>query len=334
MTSEASHSVLIVIVVIGIAVVLLLLRRFQARKSAANDDAAADSSSVLLRDRCNNPDCVRCKNYEKFTQASLQTSLARVKARLDISALPRIDAAVAETRLAERASNQRPTVFFVPGLTARPLWVNNAAIASSSSSSSSSSTVSVEKSVRPLLREMDLVTEEIADFVYQCAAHGDMAGWRANDSVRGNWDVFPLVSQGHVFAENAARLPLTWRALQLVDGAACAVGARRSCFGNAFVSVLSPDTAIAAHCGPTNVRLRMHVPIRVPDDAASSLRVGGDSELVRWENGTWLLFDDSFEHAARNDSAADDRIALIVDLWHPELSGEEREAITEMFGAV
>jgi aspartyl/asparaginyl beta-hydroxylase (cupin superfamily) len=253
-----------------------------------------------------------------------------VKARLDISALPRIDAAVDESRLSEQASNQRPTVFFMPGLTARALWINNRDVQSTSASSVSMAVVA--QTVRPLLKEMDLTNEEIADFVYQCAAHGDMAGWRANDTERGNWDVFPLVSQGHVFEENVARLPHTWRALQLIDGVACGVGARRSCFGNVFVSVLSPDTAISAHCGPTNVRLRMHVPIRVPDDAASSLRV--DGELVRWENGTWLLFDDSFEHAARNDSKTDDRIALIVDLWHPELTGEEREAIIEMFNAI
>lgn len=325
MMIESATSVGIGLIVLAIGVILFALNRIQSRQL---------QHESVLRDRCDNPDCVRCKNYEKFTESTLRASLSRVKTRLDLSALPRIDDAVAQTRLREQAKNQRPTVFFVPGLTARPLWVNNRSVNSRVGSSSNTAAAAMDAVVRPLMEEIDLVQEEIADFVYVCAAHGEMTGWRANDSQRGNWDVFPLVSQGNVFEDNVARLPHTWRALQRIDGVACGVGARRSCFGNVFVSVLSPDTAIAAHCGPTNVRLRLHVPIRVPDDAASALRVGGDSDLVRWENGTWLLFDDSFEHAARNDSAADDRIALIVDLWHPELTNDEREAIVEMFGAV
>lgn len=306
--------------------------RDKLKTDAIESDDSVDEADRVLRDRCANPDCVRCKNYARFTGPVLSAALERVKRRLDLVSLPRIDAAIARSREAEQAVSQRPTVLFVPGLTARAVWIGNRAF-EAATASSDAKREKLSAAVRPLLDAIELVREEVEDFVFDCAARGDMRGWRANDCERGSWDVFPLVSQGVVFRENTDCLPRTWRALEAVSGSACAVGARRSCFGNAFVSVLGPDTAIAPHCGPTNARLRVHVPVRLPRDAASSLSAGSD-DLLRLEPSHWLAFDDSFTHAARNDSPTEDRIVLIVDLWHVDLSDEERDAIAELFPSV
>lgn len=52
--------------------------------------------------------------------------------------------------------------------------------------------------------------------------------------------------------------------------------------------------------GPTNKKLRVHLPILAPGKGLSRLRVG--SETREAVAGRALVFDDSFEHEAWNDS--------------------------------
>ena len=58
-----------------------------------------------------------------------------------------------------------------------------------------------------------------------------------------------------------------------------------------------------------------------------------NSETRKWEVGKALIFDDTIEHEAWNDSK-EDRLVLIFDIWRPELSEAERAAVTAMFEAV
>jgi aspartyl/asparaginyl beta-hydroxylase (cupin superfamily) len=44
-----------------------------------------------------------------------------------------------------------------------------------------------------------------------------------------------------------------------------------------------------------------------------------------WREGEILVFDDTIEHTARNDSD-DLRVVLIFDVWNPLLAKEERDA--------
>jgi aspartyl/asparaginyl beta-hydroxylase (cupin superfamily) len=52
--------------------------------------------------------------------------------------------------------------------------------------------------------------------------------------------------------------------------------------------------------------------------------------VVRGE--AWA-FDDSINHEAWNNSA-DDRIVLIFDVWHPDLTEQERRDITSLLETV
>jgi aspartate beta-hydroxylase len=109
--------------------------------------------------------------------------------------------------------------------------------------------------------------------------------------------------------------------------AACPVTARtverhrtiRSIAGLIYVSRMRPATHIAPHRGPTNLRLRCHLAIAVPDGDCA-IRVGTQTEP--WREGRCLVFDDFYDHEAWNHTA-EDRIVLIVDLWHPGLSDAE-----------
>ena len=94
-------------------------------------------------------------------------------------------------------------------------------------------------------------------------------------------------------------------------------------------SKLKPGARIDPHTGLLNCRLICHLPLVVP--AGCGLRVGDDRrDFVRGE--VWA-FDDSINHEAWNNSA-DDRIVLIFDVWHPDLTEQERRDITSLLEAV
>jgi aspartate beta-hydroxylase len=93
----------------------------------------------------------------------------------------------------------------------------------------------------------------------------------------------------------------------------------RTAAGLIYVSRMRAGTHISPHRGPTNLRLRCHLGIAVPDGDCA-IRVADRTE--GWREGHCLVFDDSYEHEAWNHTAQD-RIVLIVDVWHPDLSDVE-----------
>ena len=88
--------------------------------------------------------------------------------------------------------------------------------------------------------------------------------------------------------------------------------------GAHFFSRLTPKSHIGAHCGPSNLRLRVHLGLKVPPGCR--IRVG--EEVRTWTAGECLIFDDSFEHEVWHDGD-EDRVVLICDMWHPQLSMAE-----------
>jgi aspartyl/asparaginyl beta-hydroxylase (cupin superfamily) len=51
------------------------------------------------------------------------------------------------------------------------------------------------------------------------------------------------------------------------------------------------------------------------------------------EAGKAILFDDSIEHEAFNDSDQT-RVILLLEVWNPALDAAERDALTTMFSAI
>ena len=139
--------------------------------------------------------------------------------------------------------------------------------------------------------------------------------------VSGDWSDVGLYYNGMRNEVNAKRAPQTSALLSSDVG-----GLRRDCsscpLGSAYFSLLRPHTRLAAHCGPTNARLRAHLGLVVPDGDCEMV-VGG--EVRRWVEGKVLLFDDSFEHAVHNETD-EPRLILLVDLWHPQLQTDEERA--------
>ena len=138
------------------------------------------------------------------------------------------------------------------------------------------------------------------------------------------WSAFHLFRNGLPIADHAARCPATMAAL-----AEAPLPRITGTAPMALFSILAPHTHIPPHNGMLNTRLICHLPLIVPDGCR--LRVGAETRDVR--AGEVLLFDDSIEHEAWNDSDAP-RAILLFEVWRPELTEAERQALTVMFETV
>ncbi|TXS95237.1 aspartyl/asparaginyl beta-hydroxylase domain-containing protein [Parahaliea maris] len=137
-----------------------------------------------------------------------------------------------------------------------------------------------------------------------------------------DWSAIHLYREGQRTA-HADAFPRTLAALEQADlvrvnGAPMEI----------FFSRLTPGAHIPPHFGLTNTRLTTHLPLVVPDNCA--IRVG--SETHHWQQGVIIAFDDSFEHEAWNRSDSD-RVVLIFETHHPDLSEAERAAIESAYAA-
>ena len=122
-------------------------------------------------------------------------------------------------------------------------------------------------------------------------------------------------------------------------------------FAYSFFSTMKAGTRIDSHTAPCNIRLRGHLPLIVPDGDVCGITVGGITK--QYEVGKLMIFDDAFPHETwhngflrpkdkfegnpkdlvlkEQDGKCKDRVILLFDIWHPDLTFEERAAIVEMF---
>jgi len=135
----------------------------------------------------------------------------------------------------------------------------------------------------------------------------------AQDVSSGHWDnIFLTNTKGEVNAE--FRDDCTFTLNLIKDFPLC------TNFGFAFFSISSPGTHINAHTGGSNLRLRYHLPVDVPEPEANRMRVA--HETRHWYEGRAFAFDDGYDHEVWNDGTQL-RALLILDLWHPSLSADD-----------
>ncbi|MDH3616319.1 MAG: aspartyl/asparaginyl beta-hydroxylase domain-containing protein, partial [Gammaproteobacteria bacterium] len=140
-----------------------------------------------------------------------------------------------------------------------------------------------------------------------------------------DWGALFLWDYGRLVPEAAAIFP---KAIEALEAAPLPVIPGQAPM--ALFSKLTPDTRIPAHNGLLNTRLICHLPIIVPENCGA-LRVGNEEKP--WVEGEMLIFDDSIEHEAWNESG-EERVVMLFEVWRPELSDEERVLVTSMLSAV
>ena len=88
--------------------------------------------------------------------------------------------------------------------------------------------------------------------------------------------------------------------------------------GAVKVSIMKPGTRLATHAGPSNTRIRIHLGLVVPKGGPDVIGIKAGNVTSQWIEGKCIAFDDSFEHEAWNLSQ-EERVVLVVDVWHPEM---------------
>ncbi|XP_041569848.2 aspartyl/asparaginyl beta-hydroxylase isoform X3 [Taeniopygia guttata] len=134
---------------------------------------------------------------------------------------------------------------------------------------------------------------------------------------KGDWSQFTLWQQGRKNENACKSVPKTCALLERFPEA---TGCRR---GQIKYSIMHPGTHVWPHTGPTNCRLRMHLGLVIPKEGC---RIRCAQENREWEEGRVLIFDDSFEHEVWQD-AESYRLIFIVDVWHPELTAQQRRTL-------
>src|SRR5579864_326220 len=104
-----------------------------------------------------------------------------------------------------------------------------------------------------------------------------------------DWKVFVFCAYGMRFGANCRRCPETARLVDRIPGAQVA-----------FFSVLEPGAHLAAHRGAYKGLVRTHLGLVVPEPRNKvRMQVGG--EIVVWEEGRAVTFDDTYRHEVWNE---------------------------------
>jgi len=156
----------------------------------------------------------------------------------------------------------------------------------------------------------------------QYEEHQPLDQWRELNQNR-DWTAIHLIQNGERVEANARHCP---RTLELLRGIPQPVIPRAG--PNAMFSLLAPGTHIPPHVGVNNARLVCHLALIIPEGCW--FRVGAQTR--EWRIGEAFVFDDTIEHEAMNSSDSL-RVVLIFDVWHPDLSETEREAVAALIGS-
>jgi aspartate beta-hydroxylase len=190
-----------------------------------------------------------------------------------------------------------------------------------------------DRSMFPWAKELEASTAVIREELQAALAkeQGEFApyiAYRPGDPVNQwaelnhskRWSHYSLWRGGVPDEAHLAACPKTRAALEAVDMASI-----DGLCPNAMFSALAPHTEIPPHTGETNARLVVHLPLIVPPKC--TYRVG--FERREWRVGEILVFDDTLEHMARNDSD-EIRVVLIFDIWNPLIPVAEREMVRRL----
>lgn len=217
----------------------------------------------------------------------------------------------------------RPTLFYFPGLRSMPLWDRELSV------DTFPWIPAIEAQIGAIREEYMNISTQESDYSTQ-----DLTREEGEHKMHdGEWSWHTYLSKGKRQASFAAQCPKTVELLENVVGNDLMTGIP---FGFAFFSRLHAQSSIDAHSAPCNLRLRVHLPLIMPPTTPAvekeeicGMRIA--ESHCKWEEGRCVMFDDSYEHEVWNRTGTE-RVLLLFDVWHPDLTREERTAISAMFG--
>ncbi|XP_029633756.1 aspartyl/asparaginyl beta-hydroxylase-like [Octopus sinensis] len=198
-------------------------------------------------------------------------------------------------------SRDQRSLYNVERLTAKPWW--------------DPEELPYQNAIETLQNNWEMIRDEVLEYFGRSGT--DFINEAENLLDRGMWRQMTLYQRGERNKKGCLNVLKTCALLNnLQDATNC----RR---GQVKFSIMKPGSHVWPHCGPTNCRLRAHLGLVIPDGV--KIRVG--NETRHWKEGEFLIFDDSFEHEVWH-QGNENRIVLIVDFWHPELTEHEKSALS------
>ena len=118
------------------------------------------------------------------------------------------------------------------------------------------------------------------------------------------WRSFFLWGFGYKVEANARRCPQTAEILsQMPD------------LVTAFFSILEPGVHIPRHRGVSKRIINFHLALKVPS-GVGDCRIAVDDQIVRWQEGKCIVFDDTYFHEVWNDTQ-ERRVVLLLQFKRP-----------------
>ncbi|XP_057291795.1 aspartate beta-hydroxylase domain-containing protein 2-like [Hydractinia symbiolongicarpus] len=244
---------------------------------------------------CESVACIRCHNNVEIKKRA-KNKLLKYANRMYVKNL---------TKSISYSPETQDFILYYPRLSSRPVWNYD------------DLPLSYQEDYRLLTENIDVILKEYINLKLQ-----DFDGWSK----------FYLVNQGTKDTDNEKLCAVTYNIVKQ-----CCNVMQGCLFGYVFFSVLPPNTTILKHRGPTNVRLRCHIALQIPNknsDSETSCLMNVDGENVQWLHQKGVFFDDSFPHSVRYKTDSEDevdRVVLLLDFWHPDLTSEERRCLQNCY---
>lgn len=193
------------------------------------------------------------------------------KKSLDIAATI-LQSAICKTNAAHRPS---PSMFYFPGLNTRPVWSSDL----------------FPDIVKSLKDNHEVITQEYKTLIKNRPTSDYEAEDQHKKLHKGSWDWHSYVLKGKRQADFAVHCPET---VSILESFQFPKLMRGTPFSFAFFSTMHPQTSIAAHSSPCNLRLRCHFPLILPKEGDLGMRVA--DQTLRWKEGEPIFFDDCYDH--------------------------------------
>mmetsp|Transcript_29992 Transcript_29992/g.42804 ORF Transcript_29992/g.42804 Transcript_29992/m.42804 type:complete len:518 (+) Transcript_29992:43-1596(+) len=224
---------------------------------------------------------------------------------------------------------QNPTIFGTFGLRGKPWWdkevVRSKTTVLSDAHDQNNSPLNITQIHELLEKNASVISQEFTTIrnnslsTYECL--------KTSPNSKGEWIAYYFMEEGFWDSTTISMCPLTHAILKELP--ICV-----SKFGYIYFSVLSPHTSIDTHCGVTNTKLRIQLPLQLDEDEIKGfpecyLTVNNDTRQYFPEKA--IIFDDSFAHSVCNNGSTE-RVVLLIDIWHPSLSQSSIAEISNLSG--
>ena len=297
---ESIGNILVIMIVIFLVTAWIIKQRIFDGGEHMNK---REENSLSITSLCELPNCVRCNsNFETLKKARNDFNKIFRSSSENVRILDGLYPGQNESNLGH--------VFYMKGLSSKEFW-------------------NVEDLPHSYQRDVITLVNGINDILPDVSR---IASFNHINS-KTQWDKFYLVNQGKEIKENTKLCSQTYKIL-----CRCNNILENCLFGYVFFSQLKPGSTIEPHKGPTNCRLRCHIPLQIPDAQASECIIKVGSKTQKWKPDAALIFDDSYEHSVtfkpgNEHVKVSNRIVLIVDFWHPDVLLDEKICVQQCFSS-